>query len=1333
MANFPFTVGDSLRIGSATISATGNAVVLPAGTQVGNQSVATSTDVSTGGGPKITNLQVTSNVYVVLDDTAVELAGGFIKLTGTNFVSGCMVYVASTPANSTTFVSTTEVRAALPATAAGTYPVYVVNPDGGTAIRVPGVTFSASPAWQTASSLGEQYDGVVLSLPVVATDATVYTLSSGSLPPGLSLNSNTGVISGTVTGVANDTVYSFTITATDAQLQDSPRTFTVTITVSDPYFRLTTLLLGGEQGNTVVRDSSVNNFNLTVFGDSRATNFTPYGTGWSVYFDGTGDYLNIANNAAFDFSTGDFTFETWFYLTANGSANIDGTREVILLTAFPTGGTLSNDYGFGIAGNTTTTGTGLYFGRRSGGVNTSLVYNGTIDKNVWYHFAVTRSGSNVTFYLNGSQVYQSTSFSGTVNSGGFPIKIAALRFDGNYELYFPGYISNLRVVKGTALYTANFTPATTNLTSVANTSLLTCHANRFLDASTNNFTVTRNGDAAVRSFNPFTITNTGVNGSMYFDGTGDYLSLTNSSALAFGTNDFTVEFWSYLTVAKSAGSGMGFIHGTSGSGNFGMSTDFINIYAFTVGGSGLSFAYVPKVDRWTHYAFVRSSGSAKLYVDGVQVGTSQSYTTNITGLTGSTYVGAETGPTNYYTGYLTGLRYVNGTAVYTANFTPATTSLTAVTNTQLLTLQYRQPHNNHSFQDSSSNQFLITRNGNATQGTFSPFSQTGWSTYLYDGLIQASMSTNGQFGTGDFTVDLWVYPQSGSQSTGNVIWSFAQYPNGIFITYNNDGTISVFSNGATRITGGAGTLTFNSWSHIAVSRSSTALRLFLNGSQIGITYTDSSNYTQGFYGIGRPDDVASYYYRGYLSNFRVVKGTALYTANFTPSTTSLTAVANTQLLTLQSNRYRDNSTNNYAVTVSGTYSIQAFSPFAPTAVYSPAVHGGSAYFDGTTDYLTLADSPNLNLSTGDFTVEVWFYPTSNSGGRPIIGRNNGNFSTPAHLQHGIYQSGTSLIVRPYSSTTDYTINTGSFVLNAWNHAALVRTGNTFYGFLNGTRAATTQTITGSLNNGTWLTYIGGSISSIIGSEFFLGYINDVRILKGTALYTGATYTVPTAPLTAIANTQLLLNFTDAAILDRTGRMVVETVADAQTSSVQVKYGNGAMSFDGTGDTLSLPASQNYVFGGDLTVEGWVYIDSTMASSRPDNLKTFIFVGWNTGNTPQFYVYGTTSTAGIGLGYYDGTTAWEVAATVPKDQWVYLAYVRTGSALYGFVNGTRYTINASISATIGSTNALVVGGNSSQGSAYYSYLKGYIDDLRITQGYARYTANFTPPTVSHRLK
>ena len=96
--------GNSIILGGATLTASGSAIALPAGSTVGGQNLATGSDVSTGGGPKITNLQVTGNVYVVLDDTAVDTLGGFIKLTGTNFVTGCMIYVGTVPANSTTFV-----------------------------------------------------------------------------------------------------------------------------------------------------------------------------------------------------------------------------------------------------------------------------------------------------------------------------------------------------------------------------------------------------------------------------------------------------------------------------------------------------------------------------------------------------------------------------------------------------------------------------------------------------------------------------------------------------------------------------------------------------------------------------------------------------------------------------------------------------------------------------------------------------------------------------------------------------------------------------------------------------------------------------------------------------------------------------------------------------------------------------------------------------------------------------------------------------------------------------------------------------------------------------
>jgi len=193
--------------------------------------------ISQGGGPKITNIQVTDNTYTVLDDTAVDTAGGYIRITGTGFAAGCQVLVNNVPATSTTFVSATQVRAQVPATAAGTYVIYLVNTDGGVAIRVNGITFSATPTWVTGSTLSDGAVDSAISIQLSATFATTYTLQAGStLPTGLTLSSS-GLISGTVTGLTNDTSYSFTVVATDAENQDSPRTFTITITTAQKVAR----------------------------------------------------------------------------------------------------------------------------------------------------------------------------------------------------------------------------------------------------------------------------------------------------------------------------------------------------------------------------------------------------------------------------------------------------------------------------------------------------------------------------------------------------------------------------------------------------------------------------------------------------------------------------------------------------------------------------------------------------------------------------------------------------------------------------------------------------------------------------------------------------------------------------------------------------------------------------------------------------------------------------------------------------------------------------------------------------------------------------------------
>jgi hypothetical protein len=107
--------------------------------------------------PKITSIAITSNTYSVLDDAAVNVGGGYIVVTGSNFQSGATILIDTTPATSVSYINDTTLRAQVPAKSAASYNFYVVNPDGGTGIKVAGITYSGSPTWVTASPLNNQH------------------------------------------------------------------------------------------------------------------------------------------------------------------------------------------------------------------------------------------------------------------------------------------------------------------------------------------------------------------------------------------------------------------------------------------------------------------------------------------------------------------------------------------------------------------------------------------------------------------------------------------------------------------------------------------------------------------------------------------------------------------------------------------------------------------------------------------------------------------------------------------------------------------------------------------------------------------------------------------------------------------------------------------------------------------------------------------------------------------------------------------------------------------------------------------------------------------------
>jgi len=623
---------------------------------------------------------------------------------------------------------------------------------------------------------------------------------------------------------------------------------------------------------------------------------------------------------------------------------------------------------------------------------------------------------------------------------------------------------------------------------------------------------------------------------------------------------------------------------------------------------------------------------------------------------------------------------------------------------------------NNTFLDSSTNNFTITRNGNATQGTYTPFSQSAgyWSNY-FDGTndrLTIADNANLRAGTSSFTLEAWVYLNAvGVAQT--IFAKGAATPTGFVFGITSSNTLR-FTDTSTNIDS-TGTIPANTWTYVAVVREGTGsnqLKLYINGTNdgTGTSSTDFNQTTEARIGENRG---ATEDFNGYISNLRFVIGTAVYTSNFTPSTIPLTAITNTRLLTCQSNIFQDNSSNNFTITLTGTPQVQPWSPFAPTSAYSTSVNGGSLYFDGTGDWLSTPSNSTFNL-TGNFTVECWVYITVRQNFFTIFSTTN-NFDTANNLYLAAGLSNTILNVS--SNGAGLTNSTTALNLNTWNHLAVVRNGTSLTLYLNGISVSSVTNSTSFTSNNVRI----GQIGSSTGQSFpMLGYVSNFRIVNGTAVYT-ANFTPPTAPLTAITNTSLLLNGTNAGIVDNAIKNNLETVGNAQVSTSVTKFGTGSMSFDGNGDYLTSSTSPQLVFGtGNFTIECWINPTGTQSQYAG------IYVARNGTNPVILSFAGSFSPFGATIdGWLNGgNPAASSTATITSGAWTHLAFVRNNGVCTVYVNGVAGSTTTTNNVNIDSSLPNI--GRDSFNAASRSF-NGYIDDLRVTKGIARYTANFTPPS------
>jgi hypothetical protein len=414
------------------------------------------------------------------------------------------------------------------------------------------------------------------------------------------------------------------------------------------------------------------------------------------------------------------------------------------------------------------------------------------------------------------------------------------------------------------------------------------------DSFVNNVSLLLDGESLTdKSQNNFTVTNSSAaistaqvkygNSSIYFNGS-SFVSVPDSSAFSFGTGDFTIETWLKLGAAITATSGDAsyrsivnkysagsngtedafyvFLNNAAGTMQFNIgfvSNTTASNFAFNITGVDTSLNSV-----WNHIAVVRSSGSLKVYFNGTQIGSTQTYSSSINQGNLPLLVGARTyAPYDLYlNGYIDDLR-ITKSAIYTANFTPPTGPLKLPG--QII--------------DLTKNKAIGTLTNGPT------YSSANGGSIIFNGTSQygiIGLAANSQFifGSNNFTVDVWVNHVSTTGTQNYYRTQQASTPNASFGFRQTGGTIEFFyyTSGGSQILymSSASAVSASVWQNFTLTRVGSTFSIYKNG----VLLTSSSNATSvanpiGDHYIGAYVTGPSEYLNGSISNIKIYNGNGL--------------------------------------------------------------------------------------------------------------------------------------------------------------------------------------------------------------------------------------------------------------------------------------------------------------------------------------------------------------------------------------------------------------------------------------------------------------------------
>ena len=481
-------------------------------------------------------------------------------------------------------------------------------------------------------------------------------------------------------------------------------------------------------------------------------------------------------------------------------------------------------------------------------------------------------------------------------------------------------------------------------------------------------------------------------------------------------------------------------------------------------------------------------------------------------------------------------------------------------------------------------------------------SKFGGSSLSLDGTsdyLSLEASPDFAFGIEDFTIELWVRLSTLGVERAIFDNRAVASDTGLYLGINASNQLFAYGNYATIVTGTTTALTATTWSHVALVKLVGTITLYLNGISVGSAATTYPMECPGNLIIGRKLGSVTNDFIGYMDDLRVSKGVARYTGNFIPPTTPhFTAQAgdpylnnvvlgchfdgqpdngdiyrNNVILNMRGNAFADDIGN--AVSQYGTSSI--------VTVSGRSGFGGKALnLAGASDYVSVTNSSGFYLGAGDFTIEFWMTTPLTQTGTPIAKREGGTTGWAVN----VVNTGKIGFRANFGSWNDDWAGTatGKVLASTWQHIAVVRSGTSLFIYIDGTKEGTAAIGSGALQDSTGSLRLGWATSG--GESQFLGSLDDIRVTRGVARYTGATYAVPSTEIPTLGD-----RFPANPVgLKLTPYNTVGVV------STQSKFSGYSAYFDGVSAYLTAPDIFSQLGARDFTAEVFVRL-STLGASQ----------------------------------------------------------------------------------------------------------------------------------------